>query len=98
MTITSPYVQYKVDSNTFTMGNTMPESTPSPSQRLFGFGLRARGTEHWARYTVQNVNGRSPSASGSPGMSLLKLSPAGSTAGLNGLSHEMGLAFDGMHG
>jgi hypothetical protein len=27
LTITSPYVHYRVDSNTFTMGNPMPEST-----------------------------------------------------------------------
>ncbi len=27
LTITSPYVHFRVDSNTFTMGNLMPEST-----------------------------------------------------------------------
>ncbi len=44
--ITSPYVHSRVDSNTFTMGNPMPESTLTlcqsrlyPSVRDFGFGL-----------------------------------------------------------
>ncbi len=32
LTITSPSVHYRVDSNTFTMGIPMPESTLSPSQ------------------------------------------------------------------
>jgi hypothetical protein len=32
LTITSPYVHSIVDSNTFTMGNPMPESTLSPRQ------------------------------------------------------------------
>ncbi len=49
--ITSPYVHFKVDSNTFTMGHPLPESTLTlcqsrlhpPSQRLFGFGLRGKG-------------------------------------------------------
>ncbi len=35
LTITSPYVHSKVDFNTFTMGNPMPESTISPSQGLW---------------------------------------------------------------
>jgi hypothetical protein len=35
LTITSPHVQSRVDSNTFTMGNPMPESTLSPSQGLW---------------------------------------------------------------
>jgi hypothetical protein len=42
LTITSPYVHSRVDSNTFTMGNAMPESTLTLCQsRLyhFGFGL-----------------------------------------------------------
>jgi hypothetical protein len=30
LTITSPYVPSRVDSNTFTMGNPMPESTLNP--------------------------------------------------------------------
>jgi hypothetical protein len=34
LTITSPYVCSRVDSNTFTMGNPMPDSTLSPSQGL----------------------------------------------------------------
>jgi hypothetical protein len=34
LTITSPYVHSRVDTNTFTMGNPMPESTLSPSQGL----------------------------------------------------------------
>ncbi len=33
--ITSPYAHSRVDSNTFTMGNPMPESTFSPSQGLW---------------------------------------------------------------
>jgi hypothetical protein len=44
--MTSPYVHSKIDSNTFTMGNPIPESTLTPCQsRLyppvsdFGFGL-----------------------------------------------------------
>jgi hypothetical protein len=47
LTITSPYVYSSVDSNTFTMGNPMLESTLTlfqsqlyPSVRDFGFGLR----------------------------------------------------------
>jgi hypothetical protein len=35
LTITSPYVYSRVDFNTFTMGNPMPESTLSPSQGLW---------------------------------------------------------------
>ncbi len=35
LTITSPYVDSGVDSNTFTMGNPMPESTLYPNQRLW---------------------------------------------------------------
>jgi hypothetical protein len=35
LTISSPYVNSRVDSNTFTMGNPMPESTLSPSQGLW---------------------------------------------------------------
>jgi hypothetical protein len=35
LTITSPYVHSRVDSNTFTMGNPMPESTLSPCQGLW---------------------------------------------------------------
>ncbi len=35
LTITSPHVQSSVDSNTFTMGNPMPESILSPSQVLW---------------------------------------------------------------
>jgi len=35
LTITSPYVHFRVESNTFTMGNPMPESTLSPSQGLW---------------------------------------------------------------
>ncbi len=38
LTTTSPYVHSRVDSNTFTMGNPMPESTFYPSQG-FGFSL-----------------------------------------------------------
>jgi hypothetical protein len=34
LTITSPYVDSRVDSNTCTMGNPMPESTLSPGQGL----------------------------------------------------------------
>ncbi len=34
LTITSPSVDSRVDYNTFTMGNPMPEPTLSPSQRL----------------------------------------------------------------
>jgi hypothetical protein len=34
LTITSPYVHSRVDCNTFTIGN-QPESTLSPSQRLW---------------------------------------------------------------
>jgi hypothetical protein len=33
--ITLPYVHSRVDFNTFTMGNPMPESTLSPSQGLW---------------------------------------------------------------
>jgi hypothetical protein len=32
LTLTSPYVHSRVDSNTYTMGTAMPESTLSPSQ------------------------------------------------------------------
>jgi hypothetical protein len=46
LTITSPYVHSGVDSNTFTMGNPMPDSTLIlcqsrlyPPVRDFGFGL-----------------------------------------------------------
>ena len=35
LSITSPYVHSRVDSNTFTMGIPMPESTLSPSQGLW---------------------------------------------------------------
>jgi hypothetical protein len=35
LTITSPYVNSRVDSNTFIMGNPMPELTLSPSQELW---------------------------------------------------------------
>jgi hypothetical protein len=35
LTITLPYVHSRVDSNTFTMGNPMPESTLSSSQGLW---------------------------------------------------------------
>ncbi len=48
LTITSPYVHFRVDSNTLTGQpyakvalNPMPESTLSPSCRDFGFGLCA---------------------------------------------------------
>ncbi len=41
LTITSPYVHSRVDSNTITMGNPLPESTLSPV-RDFGFGLWKR--------------------------------------------------------
>jgi hypothetical protein len=51
LTITSPYVHSRVDSNTFTMSNPMPESTltlcqsrPYPPVRDLGFGLRVRPT------------------------------------------------------
>jgi hypothetical protein len=47
LTITSPYVHSRVDSDTFIMGNLMPKSTLtlcqsrlSPPVRDFGFGLR----------------------------------------------------------
>jgi hypothetical protein len=47
LTITSTYVLSTDDSNTFTMGNPMPESTLTlcqnqfyPPFRVFGFGLR----------------------------------------------------------
>jgi hypothetical protein len=47
LTITSPHFRSRVDSNTFTMGNPMPESTLTqwqsrlypPPVRDFGFGL-----------------------------------------------------------
>ena len=39
VTVTSPYVDSRVDSNTFTMDNSMPDPTLSPSQ---GLGLRIR--------------------------------------------------------
>jgi hypothetical protein len=39
LTIDSPYVHSRVDSNTFTMSNPMPESTFYPPVRDFGFGL-----------------------------------------------------------
>jgi hypothetical protein len=49
LTITSPYVHSRVDSNTFNTGNPMPESTLTlcqsrlyPPFRDFGFGLRSR--------------------------------------------------------
>jgi hypothetical protein len=52
LTVTSPYVHSRVDSNTFTMGNPMPESTLTlfqsrlyPPVRDFGFGLRHRFTK-----------------------------------------------------
>jgi hypothetical protein len=45
--ITPPYVHFRVDTNTFTMGNPMPESTLTlcqsrlyPPVRDFEFGLR----------------------------------------------------------
>jgi hypothetical protein len=47
LTITSPYINSRVDSNTFTMGNPMPESTLTrlcPPVRDFGFGLWAVAT------------------------------------------------------
>ncbi len=47
LTMTSPYVYYRVDSYTFTMGNPMPESTLTlcqsllyPPVRDFAFALR----------------------------------------------------------
>jgi hypothetical protein len=47
LTITSPFVHFRVYSNTFTMGNPKPESTLNlcqsrlyPPARDFGFGLR----------------------------------------------------------
>ncbi len=47
LTITSPYVHSSVDSNTFNMGNPMPELTLTlrqsqlyPPVRDFGFGLK----------------------------------------------------------
>jgi hypothetical protein len=51
LTITSPYVHFRVDSNTFTMGqpyarddlSPMPESTLSPSQGLWIWPLMAEG-------------------------------------------------------
>ncbi len=55
LNITSPYVQSRVDSNTFTMGNPMPESTLTlcqsrlyPLVRDFGFSLMI-----W--YTLINI-------------------------------------------
>ncbi len=53
LTISSPYVHSRIDSNTFTMGNParvdlnpMPESYLSPSKwlRIWPFGLRVRST------------------------------------------------------
>jgi hypothetical protein len=55
LTITSPYVHSRIDSNTFTMGNPVPESTCrpkhyarestlSPPVRDFGFGLSSLGS------------------------------------------------------
>jgi hypothetical protein len=48
LTITSPYVHSRIDSNTFAMGSPMPESTLAlcqsrlyPPVRDFGFGLGA---------------------------------------------------------
>jgi hypothetical protein len=55
LTITSPYVQSRVDSNTFTMGNPMPESTITLCQsRLY---LPVRDFEFILRlcYTVINI-------------------------------------------
>jgi hypothetical protein len=54
LTITSPYVHSRFDSNTFTMGNPVPESTLSlyqirlyPPIRVFGFGSAiATNQEH----------------------------------------------------
>jgi hypothetical protein len=43
LTIFSPYVHTRVDSNTFIMGNPMPESTLSPSQGLWIWPL-GKGT------------------------------------------------------
>jgi hypothetical protein len=37
LTITSPYVHSRVDSNTFTMANSMPESTLSPQSGTLNF-------------------------------------------------------------
>jgi hypothetical protein len=39
LTIPSPYVHSRVNSNTFTMGNPMPESTLFPSQGLWNWPL-----------------------------------------------------------
>jgi hypothetical protein len=60
LTIISPYGHFRVDSNTFTMGNPMPESTLTlcqswlyPSVRDFGFGLRLtdlRGCKRRGRF------------------------------------------------
>ncbi len=38
VTIISPYVDARVDSDTFTMGNPMPESTLNPSQGTWPLG------------------------------------------------------------
>jgi hypothetical protein len=50
LTLTSPYVHTRVDSNIFTMGNSMPESTLSPSdglwiwpKRYYSFGSPQNG-------------------------------------------------------
>jgi hypothetical protein len=56
LTITSPYVDSRVDSNTFTMGSPMPESTftlcqsrPFTPVKDFGFGLWGGLTLIWDR-------------------------------------------------
>ncbi len=40
LAIIPPYIDSRVDSNTFTMNNAMPESTLSPSQGVLESGLR----------------------------------------------------------
>ncbi len=53
LTIASPYVHSRVDSNTFTLGNPMPESTLTlcqirlyPPVRDFGFSLSELAARH----------------------------------------------------
>ncbi len=67
LTITSPYVHSRVDSNTFTMANPMPESTFSPSQRLWIWPLLTVETE--ANGDSRSTNERCPFLVGSLGSS-----------------------------
>ncbi len=62
LTITSPYVHSRVDSNTFTMGNPMTESSLTlcqsrlyPLVRDFGFGLRVWQCTYF-RWSVSNMH------------------------------------------